>query len=134
MLWEEQSPQLLPAVDEPDVRFVPWSWSPDGRVLAGTLLGTGDRRPGICLYFFDGQRFEGLTGSGYYPAWLQDSRRLLFADGAKVNLIDRYTKRVKEIHSVTSHLVNHVFISGDNRTIYFGVEQEEGGIWLASLK
>jgi len=134
MPWKEQSPQLLSALNEPSGRFLPWSWSPDGRRLAGVEITTDGRYQGVLVYSFDDRRFEKLTGSGSWPIWLQDSRRLLFPAAEKLNLIDSQSREIREILSAAPHFLSRVSISADNRTIYFSADQEEGDIWLATLK
>jgi Tol biopolymer transport system component/tRNA A-37 threonylcarbamoyl transferase component Bud32 len=142
--WNEQSPQLLPALNEPDSRFLPWSWSPDGRRLAGSELMADGRFQGIFVYSFDKGRFEKLPSvaptlpswgaQSSFGVWLRDSRRLMFPASDKLNLIDSRSGEIKEILSVSPHSIGYVSVSADNRTIYFVLKQEEGDIWLASLK
>jgi hypothetical protein len=69
-----------------------------------------------------------------FGVWLRDSRRLIFPAGDKLNLIDSRSGEIKEILSVSPHSIGYVSVSADNRTIYFVLKQEEGDIWLASLK
>jgi Tol biopolymer transport system component/tRNA A-37 threonylcarbamoyl transferase component Bud32 len=133
--WNEQSPQLLSALDKPGSRFLPGSWSPDGRRLAGRELMADGRQQGILVYSFEDRRFEELTSAADgFAAWLQDSRRLVFAAGGKLNLIDSRSREIDEILSVAPHSITTVSVSVDNRNIYFNVDREEGDIWLASLK
>jgi dipeptidyl aminopeptidase/acylaminoacyl peptidase len=109
-------------------------WSPDGRRLAGRELMADGRIQGVLVYSFDDRHFDKLTGSGAFAVWLRDSRRLVFSAGDKLNLIDSQSREIKEILSVAPHFNRFLSISADNRTIYFNVVQEEGDIWLASLK
>ncbi|MBS1212535.1 MAG: serine/threonine protein kinase, partial [Proteobacteria bacterium] len=134
--WKEQSPQLLPALDERNCRFVPISWSPDGRRLAGMELMADGQIQGVFVYSFSDRRYEKLSGSAFWswPTWLQDSRRLLFLDDNKLNLIDIRSGEIKEILSVVLHTLSRVSISPDNRTVYFSTIQDEGDVWLATLK
>jgi Tol biopolymer transport system component len=133
--WDEQSPRFLPALDKPGSRFLPGSWAPDGRSLAGKELMEDGRQQGILVYTFDDQRFEMLTSAANgFAAWLQDSHRLVFAAGGKLNLIDSRSREINEILSVAPYRITTVSISADNRIIYFTVSYEEGDIWLASLK
>jgi Tol biopolymer transport system component len=133
--WSEQSPQLLPVLNEMGGRFQVWSWSPDGRLLAGTELMPDGRRQGVLVYSFEDRRFRALTSVGRFAVWLRDSRRLVFSAGDTLNLIDSQSREVKEVLSVAPHEPGQYFsISADNRTIYFSVFEDEGNIWLASLK
>jgi hypothetical protein len=142
--WNEQSPQLLPALDEPDSVFLPSDWSLDGRRLAGSERMADGRIQGILLYSFEERRFEKLScqapmlpgqGSQFsFCVWLRDSRHLMFPAGDKLNLIDSRSGEINEILCVSPHSIGDVSVSADNKTIYFILKQEEGDIWLASLK
>src|SRR5205809_883261 len=76
--WQEQTPQALPSMSDRENRFFPWSWSPDGRKLAGIQVRSGAPPSGIVVYSLDSQQHEKLTDFGSNPVWLSDSRRLLF--------------------------------------------------------
>ncbi len=133
--WNEQSPELLPALDKPGSRFLPGSWSPDGRLLAGRELLDDGRQQGILVYSFEDRRFEELTAAANgFAAWLRDSRRLVFAAGGKLKLIDSQSRGITEILSVAPYRISTVSVSADNRTIYLTVNYEEGDIWVASLR
>ncbi len=74
---QEQTPQPLAPMDNPDDYFVAWDWSPDGKKLCGQFRGTsGD---GIGYYSFETKRYEKLTDYASLPMWLPDSRRFIFA-------------------------------------------------------
>ena len=92
--WKEQSPQTLPAF-VPASRFAVFSWSPDGRRLAGVQYGEA-RFQGILTYSFSTQRFEKLTEFGRDPVWLADSRRIVFHDWQeKIDLVDSQSTSLK---------------------------------------
>ncbi len=89
----------------------------------------------VLVYSFDDRRFQTLTDSGGFAVWLQDSRRLLFTAGAQLKMLDSQSREIKEILSLAPRLFGpFVSISADNRTIYFTAVEDEGNIWLASLK
>ncbi len=58
--WNEQSPQLLPAINEIGGRFLAWSWSPDGRLLAGTELTPEGRQRGLFAVLVHGRAIPGV--------------------------------------------------------------------------
>src|SRR6185295_18753422 len=85
----KRAPQRLPA--DPQGRpFYPYSWSPDGKRLAGLVGGAS----GVFVFSLDSRRYEKLTEHGFKPVWLRDSRRLLYLDslGTKVRRIDTVTR------------------------------------------
>jgi Tol biopolymer transport system component len=131
--WTEQSPQVLPAMSD-SISWGPWSWSPDGRKLAGIKLRSGASE-GILVYSLETQHYEKLTDFGTLPVWLSDSRRLLFLHQGKLYLIDSQSKKVRELLSVAPNLFSAgVTISRDDRQIYFSLATTEADIWLMSLE
>ena len=50
------------------------------------------------VYIFGSSSYRKLAETGVYtaPVWLRDSRRLLFADGARVLLTDSQTGKTRE--------------------------------------
>jgi Tol biopolymer transport system component len=132
--WKEQSPQPLPSLGE-NVSFIAWSWSSDGRRLAGHLQLASGLRSGVIIYSLESQRFERLTDFGVGPVWLKDDRRLLFGRQDKLYLVDSQSKKAHEVLSVAPHNINEEFaLSRDNRMIYFSLLQTEADIWLMSLE
>ena len=55
--------------------FCAWSWSRDGKRLAGE---SGESQGGIEIYSCESGTYQRLTDFGFNPVWLSDGRRLLF--------------------------------------------------------
>ncbi|MGH9844169.1 MAG: protein kinase domain-containing protein, partial [Blastocatellia bacterium] len=119
-----QAPQVLPPAGFPAGLMI-WSWSADGRKLAG-------HSGGIYSYSFDSHRYERLTEFGEHPVWLNDNQRLLFFSQDKLYLLDSRTRKAREILSVAPNRFQSLGISPDSRVIYFGLQTTEADIWLAS--
>jgi len=131
--WKEQSPESLP--DRAGAQFVAWSWSPDGRRLAGHQIDANGREAEIILYSFETREFEKPADFGVRPIWLKDNRRLLFHSDDRIYLLDSKSKKVGEVLSVAPNsLGDGITISPDNRVLYFSLQQEEADIWLATLR
>ncbi len=132
--WRDQSPEVLPSMSDLS-DWYPWSWSPDGRKLAGFKVGVAGPE-GISVYSLESQQFEKLTDFGLRPIWLSDSRRMLFQDlQARLYLLDSESKKVREVLSGTPHdLGNGVTISRDDRLIYFSLVTTEADIWLMTME
>ena len=129
--WQEQSPRRLPPTSDSN-DWVPWSWSPDGRRLAGGRTPIG---AGIVVFSLESQQYEKLTDFGFATVWLSDSRRLLFGYQGKLYLVDSQSKKIHEVLSVAPY----VFSSGgalsrDDRLIYFSLVTTEADIWLMTLE
>jgi hypothetical protein len=111
-------------------RFLFHSWSPDGGQLAGAdVFPVG----GVVIYTLESQKYKRLTDFGGYPAWLPDSRRLLFTHRGSIHLVDSDSGRVREVLSVPPDRIETVSISQDNRWIYFNRLVDEADIWMLTL-
>jgi Tol biopolymer transport system component/tRNA A-37 threonylcarbamoyl transferase component Bud32 len=131
--WTEQSPQVLPSMSD-STNWGVWSWSPDGRKLAGNKLPVGTPISSL-VYSVETQHYEKLTDFGGNPVWLSDSRRLLFQHQGKLYLIDSQSKKVREVLSVgPNSFGNGVTLSRDDRQIYFSLVTTEADIWLMNFE
>ena len=119
---------------EPGAWFAVWSWSPDGRKLAGNHRKADGALDGIGIYSLESEKLARLTHFGAVPVWLWDSRRLLFQDRGKLYLVDSQTGKPREILSVAPHGIDTPTLSRDDRLMYFSVIVKEADIWLATLE
>jgi Tol biopolymer transport system component/serine/threonine protein kinase len=99
------------------------SWSPDSSRLAGTLRTANGAAVGIGLYALQPQEYEQITQYGSHPAWLRDSRRLLFQHRGRILLVDRRTRDVREVYSPgPDEMAEYFSVSRDNQRIYVTVK------------
>jgi eukaryotic-like serine/threonine-protein kinase len=133
--WQEQALEKLPLFAHPILKFNPWDWSPDGKVLAGAFSGGGSGSQGILLYSFRTHEFEKINEFGSSPLWLNDNYRLLFHDQGTIYLIDRRTKgKPQKIFSVAPNGISGFTVSPDDRSIYFSMDSTESDIWLRAVE
>ena len=135
--WQDQTPQTLPPMSDPGDTLWAWSWSPDGRKLAGNLSHAVGPLSGITIYSLDSKEYEKLADFGSFPVWLSDSRRLLFQDRdrRKLYLIDTQSKKIHEVLSVAPHeFGNGVSLPRDDRQIYFSLLTTDADIWLMTFQ
>jgi len=134
--WQEQTPVMLPPMAGPGSRLGVYSWSPDGQKLA-LLLGPGinpNSSRGIVVYSFDTHQYDQVTDFGDWPAWLNDSRRLLFQLNSEIYLVDTQSKKTEKLLSVAPNLVGNGFaLPRNNRLIYFSIVSAEADIWMMTL-
>jgi serine/threonine protein kinase len=117
----------MPPYHDPKVRFVAWDWSADGDKLAATFSGD----PMTAGYYsFGERRYELLTSTSYFPAWLSDSRRMLFAFKGAISVIDSQTKKITEIVKIPEAQLTGLGISRDSTLVYWVMEEEESDIWM----
>lgn len=131
---ENQSPQYLPAEDDPKRWFMAYSWSPDGKKIIGYGRNIEKPLPYLMTFDFAANKYELVSDFGTRPVWLSDSRRAIFYSRSKLYLIDTQTKRTKELLSVAPDQIQSISISKDNRSIYFSVQKSESDIWMANTQ
>ncbi|MET0646502.1 MAG: protein kinase [Pyrinomonadaceae bacterium] len=133
--WQSQTPprQLPPFEKDGDGHFWPWSWSADGRRLAGWWVDQAASKTYVYSYDFETQSYERLTEFGNNPVWLRDGRRLLFHSEGRIYFADSVTKRVRVVLSVPPYEAQSAAPTHDDRTLYFTFLQAEADVWLLSL-
>ena len=133
--WKDQVPQELPAPGDPGASFSAWSWSADGLWLSGSMIGKDGRQLGMTIYSLESHKYERFPQTGIGGDWLRDSRRLLFEYQGKLYLLDRLSKRRREVLSVPPYEVRPQFrLSRDNRLIVFTLDSTESDIWLMKFE
>ena len=113
--------------------FQAWSWSRDGKTIAGYLINPDGSEAGIGIYSLDSIKFEKLTNYGMDPVWLSDNRRLLFYNDGGIDILERDTKKTHTVLSlgIPQTVAKRGFaLSRDDRVIYFSQSTTEADIWL----
>jgi serine/threonine protein kinase len=131
--FKEQTPLETPLFKDSNDHFIAWDWSPDGKYLAGTRGGDEQER-GIYIYSLETQQYERVSENGGRCVWLSDNRRLLFTSESKLYIVDRYTKKPKELYSFVPHNISAPSITKDNRSIYLAVAMNEADVWLLTME
>jgi hypothetical protein len=132
--WDAQTLQPLPAIPDKTQTFEIWSWSPDGRSLAGQKHLADLSHAGIGVHERGSQTIRWLTDFGEWPVWLRDSRRLLFSHQGKLFLLDGTSGDYKEVLSLPQQSLGSVGLSPDEKSIYFTYTAAEADVWLMTLK
>jgi Tol biopolymer transport system component/predicted Ser/Thr protein kinase len=130
--WAAQTPQKLPPFPEQGQLFNGWSWSPDGKSIAGFL----NRDDGIAIYSPDARSYRRITAHGADPVWLQDSRRLLYLDRGRIQLVDSAGGPPVEILSIgPEEIARRGFALGPgDGYIYFSVSTTESDVWMLEFE
>jgi dipeptidyl aminopeptidase/acylaminoacyl peptidase len=132
--WDQQKPRQLPAIADPALTFEVWSWSPDGRRLAGQKHLADLSHAGIAVHELGTTQLQWLTDFGEWPVWLRDSRRLMFSHQGKLFLIDSANGKYHEVLSLPQQTLGSVGLAHDERTIYYTMMAAEADVWLITLK
>ncbi len=126
-----QTPETLPRPEEAFRRFIAQDWSPDGARLVGQLGFTASRGDGIVVYTFSTRKYERVAEFGEWPAWLPDSRRVLFvANGREYWVVDTRTKRTQKIYTAPRGVLGPARLPRDGRMAVFPLRLTEGDIYL----
>lgn len=130
--WASQTPEKLPAYAQQGQLFNGWSWSPDGKTLAGFL----NRDDGVVLYDVATRTFRPVTKHGSDPVWLGDGKRLLFHDKGGIHIVNTETGASKEVLSIAPDEVARrgFAVSPDDRHIYFSVSITEADVWMVEME
>jgi len=129
--FAQQTPEVLPPFAAASEGFVAIAWSPDGQTLAGQLDLNGRA---IMLYEFGTKTYSRLTSFGEWPAWLPDSRRLVFNDGGKnFWLLDTVSRETRRIYSGGRDVLGPPRLTRDGHAMFFTRRTTESDIWLLTL-
>ena len=133
--WSDQKFVYLSPLSDASLSFEGWSWSTDGKKLAGIKHLPNGVHSGIGIYDLETRDYDWLTDFGDWPIWLNDNRHLLFVSQGTIYLFDTATRKYREIFEVTDQDVDigSPALSRDNRTIYFTYVAAESDIWLMDL-
>jgi Tol biopolymer transport system component len=121
----------LPGRDFPG--FIPWSWSPDGKQLAGWWLDPEPPENRVVIYSFADQSYTELGDQGSNPIWLNDSERLIFASVNSLYLHDGRTRQSRLLYSGGTGNFGVFSLSRDNRRLYYSLISSEADIHMLSL-
>ncbi len=100
-------------------------WSPDG-----TRLAASDTTGGLWL-FDRTTRTWARVGSGGWPLWLPDGRRLIVVNGDQLAVVDTLTKRVREVYREPGRMLGPwgIALAPDARTLYVTSHLTQADIW-----
>ncbi len=133
--WTSQTPEPIPPVAALNGWFAAWSWSPDGRRLAGTIYEMRGADMGMGTYTLETGQFEPL-GAGGLPVWLPDSRTLIWATAGTLNLIDTTTRKTSQLIDIAPDIIDplSVRVSRKDGSITFCRSTPEANIWLLNVQ
>lgn len=133
--WANQTPFKFPPLNEKGDYFVAWSWSPDGKKLAGWRSDSVETEyADSYIYSIESNNYEKLSDNASRVFWLSDNRHLIFAKVGKLIVIDSQTKTEREVLSVEPQFIYSPVLTPDNKRIVFSVATIESDIQMLSLK
>jgi eukaryotic-like serine/threonine-protein kinase len=120
---------------DPGLDLRPFSWSPDGRSIAGAARYAS--RDELILLDLQTRTRRVVASDGSSPAWLPDGRRLLYAGRTHLSLLDTQTGRVEPLIAgprLYDQWGRTVALSTDGRTLVYVQSQSEGDVWMMTLR
>ncbi|HJS24200.1 MAG TPA: protein kinase [Pyrinomonadaceae bacterium] len=133
--WSDQRFTYLAPLSDASLSFEGWSWSPDGKKLAGIKHLPNGVHSGIGIYDLESKTYDWLTDFGDWPIWLNDNRRLLFVSQGTLFLFDTQSRKYQQVLVVTDQDVDigSPALSRDNRTLFYTYVAAEADIWLMNI-
>jgi serine/threonine protein kinase len=115
-----------------DTNFYPTSWSPDGLRIAG-VVGAGDRIAVYSVAAREYQQFAAVGSRPTWPAWLPDSRTLLYTTSRELLSLDTATNVSRVISRFPAEFISGPALSPDERTLYLNIIKPQGDIVIARV-
>jgi Tol biopolymer transport system component len=134
--WSAQTPEQHDLALPDKSWLAPTTWSPDGRLLAGPILGGPSSAIGVYDVGSRTTRRIAEAGCTFQElAWLQDSTRLLCVDPAvdTLWLFDVESGRRRSVAS-GQKLGGVLTASPDRRTLYSTFRRLQADLWMAETK
>jgi eukaryotic-like serine/threonine-protein kinase len=136
--WAQQQPVVLPRIGAGAERwFNAYTWSPDGKRLAGTVAEKRGEEvrvlPGIMLYSLETQRYETITEVGARPEWLDDNRHLTVIHKDGIWLLDSETRALSQLVNRPPISISSHGFAPDKRRIYYTATEHQADLFLLSL-
>ena len=119
--------ETLPPHPDPVRAFRAWSWSPDGRKVAGDVGGAE-----IWVYSFDTKTYSRIA-DGAEPVWFGDSSRVVYMFRDRLFVADTVSKQSREVLARPGETLGNPSLTRDGRQLYFTHATTGADIWLMTV-
>jgi Tol biopolymer transport system component len=116
----------------PDIR--PFSWSSDGRRIAG--ISRRGMRDELMIADVETGAHRVLRASANSPAWLPDNRRVLYSGLTHLMVHETTTgaeREVMRLYRRPEQWGRSVSLSKDGRTLVYLQSEDEGDVWVMTI-
>jgi serine/threonine protein kinase len=120
-----KAPEHLPQPPGRGTTYL-WDWSPDG-----TRIATRDTVGALRVFTVATKTWDSV-GTGVFPRWLPDGRRLVAQDRGRLTVVDTITKTSRQIYAEPDRgrSVFSIALAPGARRVYFTSAVSEADIWL----
>ena len=128
----ERAPHAIAVPGSDAYVFTAWSWSPDGKWLAGLFASRKAQKwVGMGLYSLESRSYQVLLERGKYPSLINDGQVLVYLDGGALHAFDRRTGKTK-MSLAPPRNSQFVFLApaGKGRVLYLLRVRDEGDVWI----
>jgi Tol biopolymer transport system component len=122
--WRK-APEQLPQPPGRGTTYL-WDWSPDG-----TKIATRDTLGQLRVFTVATKTWD-PAGTGVFPRWLPDGRRLVAQDRGRMTLVDTIAKTSRQLYAEPDRgrAIFSIALAPDARRVYFTSAVSEADIWL----
>jgi serine/threonine protein kinase/WD40 repeat protein len=122
--WSK-APEQLPRLPGRGTTYL-WDWSPDGMRIA-----TRDTVGQLGVFSVASKTWDSV-GTGVFPRWLPDGRRLVAQDRGRMTLVDTIAKTSRQLYAEPDRgrAIVSIALAPDARRVYFTSAVSEADIWL----
>jgi Tol biopolymer transport system component len=120
-----KAPERLPQPSARGTTYL-WDWSPDAAKIA-----TRDTVGQLRVFTIATKTWESV-GTGVFPRWLPDGRRLVAQDRGRMTLVDTVAKTSRQIYAEPDkgRAIFAIALAPDARRVYFTSAVSEADVWL----
>jgi hypothetical protein len=130
-----RAPEEMTGFEIGDGWLVPGSWSPDGSLMAGQIVG-GAGPGALAVYDPRLGKARQVSEDRNGGHWLDSHRLVALTTRNEIAIIDALTgqRHVLSTPQLADMPMNSLVPSPDGRTLFFGVRRTEADIWMAMLR
>jgi Tol biopolymer transport system component len=130
--------EWLPLWGDDGAHFQATGWSPDGKRLAGKMIGDDLRQSdGLFVYSFESGKYTRFCQdlSDFQGArWLSDGRRIVGATADRLVLLETETGKYKTILDEIDRVGFDISVSKDDSAVYYCLLRREADVWMATIE
>jgi len=120
---------------QPGSVTLPWSWSPDGRMISLTTFGRDNTIRGVSTYNVASGQVRVISASAGGGYWLNDNQHTLASEtwSGRLYIVDSVTGTQDTVFATALNRIDGTALSSDNRTLYLVLTALESDVWMLTM-